>query len=849
MAYSAPEGGHNCAPAHVGRRELLTTFLPPFVAAMEAGAQAAMVSYNEVDGEPNAASAYLLSDLLRHGGNSTGGNGPSGGAAKGGWGGYISSDFGAVRNLAHAHGVAATDADAIAQYIVAGGSVQGFDFDHGTWHDAIVNKTADGTLPMAALDAAVARVLAVKERLGLTAAHATVANTSAYEALVTSAAHEAVALDAARRGMTLLQNEVDTGGGLPSPARVLPLDAAKLRSVLVLGPNADQPQCGDYAAGGSWGGDRCGGGPINNARTSSTLGGIKHLLKLKAAAAAAAAAAAVDGQGKHANASSAAAVAYYPGVPIADRNGSAPYYTTVQRHSFTTTAAAAAGGVAAAAAAEVVEGITGTYWASADRSGAPAFSRNDGLLSFHFLNFGPDPVLLPASAFSARWEGTLTPDTTVAAALFSVAGRGGDANATLWLDGVMVLDWRQGASASCAAAARGEVLHEEEEEEEEEEELRRSNSGVGLFHGRTAEAAKRPCAAADPQLTQLPVSLTRGAPMKVRFEYAQADSTGQHPAFALQWSLQGARAQHDALAEIASLPQEGAAVVLAVGGGTSVTSGEGVDRASLGLPGAQLAFVQAVRAACVRRGVPLALVVSQGKAFGEQWIKASMPAVLETWQGGQAQGQATAETLFGANNPAGRTAVSFPVSADVLPVFYNRKPTAGRGGYSNPPTIPGGLYPPASASSASVLWPFGHGLSYGATFKYGKIALSRGVAKASAAGGAVKVSFDVTNNGTAAAEEVVQLYVRDDLATVTTPVMQLRTFARLPALEPGATRRVTLALDVLRDLWLVDRDLQKVVEPGTFTLMVGGASDKIQQTASLAVVAAASDLNESESAE
>jgi beta-glucosidase len=811
VAYSAPEGGHNCAPAHVGRRELLTTFLPPFVAAMEAGAQAAMVSYNEVDGEPNAASAYLLSDLLRHGANSTGGNGPSGGAAKGGWGGYISSDFGAIHNLAHAHGVAATDADAIAQYIGAGGSVQGFDYDHQTWHDAIVNKTADGSLPMAALDAAVARVLAVKEQLGLTAAHATVANTSAYEALVTSAAHEAVALDAARRGMTLLQNEVDTGGGLPSPARVLPLDAAKLRSVLVLGPNADQPQCGDYAAGGSWGGDRCGGGPINNARTSSIVGGIKRLLKLEAAAG-------VD-------------LAYYPGIPIADRNGSAPYYTTVQRHSFTTTVAASATSEEEAE----VEGITGTYWASADRSGAPAFSRNDGLLSFHFLNFGPDPVLLPASAFSARWEGTLTPDTTVAAALFSIAGRGGDANATLWLDGVMVLDWQQGGSASCAAAARGEVPHEEEAEEGEEP--RRPNNNGVPFHGRTAEAAKRPCTAADPQLTQLPVSLTRGAPLKVRFEYAQADSTGQHPAFALQWSLQGARSQHDALAEIASLPQEGAAVVLAVGGGTSVTSGEGVDRASLGLPGAQLAFVKGVRAACVRRGVPLALVVSQGKAFGEQWIKASMPAVLETWQGGQAQGQATAETLFGANNPAGRTAVSFPVSADVLPVFYNRKPTAGRGGYSNPPTIPGGLYPPASASSASVLWPFGHGLSYGATFEYGKIALSPSVAEASAAGGAVKVSFDVTNNGTAAAEEVVQLYVRDDLATVTTPVMQLRAFARLPALEPGATRRVTLALDVLRDLWLVDRDLQKVVEPGTFTLMVGGASDKIQQTASLAVSA------------
>ena len=147
----------------------------------------------------------------------------------------------------------------------------------------------------------------------------------------------------------------------------------------------------------------------------------------------------------------------------------------------------------------------------------------------------------------------------------------------------------------------------------------------------------------------------------------------------------------------------------------------------------------------------------------------------------------------------------------------------------------GGGYRWYDKKSVAPAFPFGHGLSYGAEFRYGKIALSASSARA-AAGVVVKVSFDVMNNGTAAAEEVVQLYVRDEVATVTTPVKQLRGFARLPALKPGATSRVTLELNVLRDLWLVDRNMQKVVEPGAFTFMVGGASDKIQQTAAFEVV-------------
>jgi len=218
-------------------------------------------------------------------------------------------------------------------------------------------------------------------------------------------------------------------------------------------------------------------------------------------------------------------------------------------------------------------------------------------------------------------------------------------------------------------------------------------------------------------------------------------------------------------------------------------------------------------------------------------MKQSMPAIIEAWQSGQGQGQAIAETIFGQNNPAGRIAVSFAVSADHLPVFYNRKPTATRGGYNNPPLIPGGLYPPTAASSASVLWAFGHGLSYGATFEYARLSFDGGTnITSTGVTGKISVTFEVKNTGTRAAEEVVQLYVRDAFGSVTTAVMQLRDFKRLPAVAPGTTRTVSLHIDVRNDLWLIDRSYNKRVEPGLFNIMIGGASDKIQMTGSVSVM-------------
>lgn len=193
--------------------------------------QAVMVSYNEVDGEVNAASKFMLTEIIR---NQYGGSGP-----KSPFTGFVSSDFGAISNLDHVHAIATSDADAIAKYITAGGSVQGFDFDHDTWSKSIIASTADGSLSADALDTAVKRVVLVKARLGLLD-QPYVVDVSAYHALITSKAHSDVALLAAHKSMCLLQNYPDKASST-SGEPVLPFDSAKVQTVAVIGPNAGQP--------------------------------------------------------------------------------------------------------------------------------------------------------------------------------------------------------------------------------------------------------------------------------------------------------------------------------------------------------------------------------------------------------------------------------------------------------------------------------------------------------------------------------------------------------------------------------------------------------------------------------
>jgi len=186
-----------------------------------------------------------------------------------------------------------------------------------------------------------------------------------------------------------------------------------------------------------------------------------------------------------------------------------------------------------------------------------------------------------------------------------------------------------------------------------------------------------------------------------------------------------------------------------------------------------------------------------------------MPAILEGWYLGQEGGTAAADVLFGDYNPGGKLPITVPRNVGQLPDYYYQKPSAKRE-YLGTTTLP--------------LYPFGWGLSY-SSFSYGNLRLATDTIMPN---GQTKVSVDVTNSGQVRGDEVVQLYIRDEVSSVTRPVKELRGFQRL-TLDPGQTKTVDFPLG-FAELSFLDRSMQRVVEPGTFTIMVGGNSAETIQT-------------------
>jgi beta-glucosidase len=263
------------------------------------------------------------------------------------------------------------------------------------------------------------------------------------------------------------------------------------------------------------------------------------------------------------------------------------------------------------------------------------------------------------------------------------------------------------------------------------------------------------------------------------------------------------------------------AVVLVVGEGGDM-SGEARSRSSLGLPGAQELLFERLQ----KLGKPLVVILVSGRALAIPQIAARAGAVVAAWQLGHEMGNAVADVVFGDVNPSGKLPVTFPRAVGQVPLYYNHKQT-GR------PPREEERY---SSKYIDVAWtpqyPFGHGLSY-TTFGYEAPRLS---ATAIAPTQALSVSVRVKNGGDRTGTEVVQLYLRDDSATFTQPVRTLRGFERV-TLEPGAERDVQFTLDE-DDFALLDEKLQRVVEPGSFTVFVGGSSDATAQ-ASFEVTTAA----------
>ena len=264
--------------------------------------------------------------------------------------------------------------------------------------------------------------------------------------------------------------------------------------------------------------------------------------------------------------------------------------------------------------------------------------------------------------------------------------------------------------------------------------------------------------------------------------------------------------------EAVRLAQMSDAVVLVLGEHRELT-GEAASRATIDLPGAQLELARRVMEAAGDR--PVAVVLTNGRPLALGALDEIAPSILETWHLGTEMGPAVADVLLGFHNPGGKLPVSFPYVTGQEPLYYNRRRT-GR-----PHDVPGASDKYVSRYvdvPVEPLYPFGHGLSY-TTFGYSAPRLS---AARVAMSGELAVTVDVTNTGGRAGAEVVQLYVRDEVAGVTRPVQELKGFERVE-LEPGERRAVTLTLRP-EDLQFWGENDAWTVEPGHFTVMVGGSS-------------------------
>jgi len=229
------------------------------------------------------------------------------------------------------------------------------------------------------------------------------------------------------------------------------------------------------------------------------------------------------------------------------------------------------------------------------------------------------------------------------------------------------------------------------------------------------------------------------------------------------------------------------------------------DRDDLNLLGRQDELVKQLLAT----GKPVVVVLIHGRPNSINFIAQNVPAILDGWYLGQEGGTAAADVLFGDYNPAGRVPITVPRTVGQLPDYYYQKPSAKRE-YLGTTTEP--------------LFPFGYGMSY-TTFKYGNVRLSP---DSIGPLGQTRVQVNVTNTGSRRGEDVVQLYIRDEVSSVTRPIKELRGFQRI-ALEPGQTRTVDFALGP-NELQFVNREMQRVVEPGTFKVMVGGNSRDLIET-------------------
>jgi len=252
-------------------------------------------------------------------------------------------------------------------------------------------------------------------------------------------------------------------------------------------------------------------------------------------------------------------------------------------------------------------------------------------------------------------------------------------------------------------------------------------------------------------------------------------------------------------------------VVIAVMGERSgmfrlpAVTGEGRDQASLSLPGVQEDLLKEL----CNLNKPLILVLVNGRPLSIRWAAEKASAIIEAWFPGEEGGTAIADVLFGDYNPGGKLPISIPQDAGQIPVYYSRRHSSFRD---------------YVFMSAKPLFPFGHGLSY-TKFEYSDLRIEP---KEIGPAGRVKIAFKVKNIGSLKGDEVAQLYIQDEVASVARPIKELKGFKRV-TLNPGEEREIAFTL-FADQLAFYDRYMRLVVEPGTYKVMVGGSSEDIRLT-------------------
>ena len=260
-------------------------------------------------------------------------------------------------------------------------------------------------------------------------------------------------------------------------------------------------------------------------------------------------------------------------------------------------------------------------------------------------------------------------------------------------------------------------------------------------------------------------------------------------------------------------------VAVVVLGGGQRTCGENKSRTSLDLPGRQLQLLQAIQAT----GKPVVLILINGRPLSINWADKFVPAILEAWYPGSKGGTALADILFGDYNPGGKLTVTFPKTVGQIPFNFPCKPSS---------QIDGGKNPGPTGNMSRIngaLYPFGYGLSY-TTFEYSDLDITPRIITPNES---ATVRLKVTNTGKRAGDEVVQLYIRDVLSSITTYEKNLAGFQRIH-LEPGEAQELSFTID-RKHLELLDADMKWVVEPGDFVLMAGASSEDIRLNGTLTV--------------